>query len=445
MQPDLSAFPGDPGLPFLGHTLAFIRNPRLMAADRYRRFGEVSRISIAGNKGLLLLGPDANEFLTLDREKVMSSRAAYEPFLKDTFPDALGLFDFDEHARHRRIMQSAFKKEAMADYLALVQLSAEAGIDAWRPESPFLLSPAVKLLLFNQAALLFMGESQQDEAAMLIHHYTRAAAGTVALIRLMIPGTSYWKAVRSSLLLRGLLRERIPGKRANPGRDLFSHLCTARSEDGEAFTDEQIVRHMLGLLSAAHETTASAISAMAYALAKYPEAQERVHAELTAGGRTMLSREELDALPYTTQVFQECLRLWGSSHTMPRKAVRDVAYKDRVIPAGTMVFISPSFVHRMPEYWRDPESFDPERFSEERREHRQHRHLFMPFGGGAHKCIGMHLAEMQLKVFFFQLLRRYRLGLVRPDYEMRTKYVPVPDAADGLPLVLTPRQASSSS
>lgn len=438
MKPDLSRFPGDNGFPLIGHTLAFVKNPRAMAADRYRRYGEVSRINIAGNKGVLLLGPDANEFLTMDRDKVFSSRAAYEPFLKDTFPDALGLFDFEEHAHQRRIMQSAFKKDAMLDYLSLLQQSAADAIAGWNVTTPFRFAPQVKLLLFNQAALLFMGESQSDEAARLIGHYTQAAAGTVALIRLMIPGTKYWKAVRSSLLLRQMLREKIPGKRADPGKDLFSHLCFARSEDGEQFSDDQIVKHMLGLMSAAHETTTSAIVAMAYALAKHPEVQERVRAEMASFGKETPAYEDLEAMSYTSQVFQECLRLWGSSHTMPRKAIRDVDYKGHTIPAGAMVFISPSFVHVMPEFWEQPEHFDPDRFAAERKEHRQHRHLYMPFGGGAHKCIGMHLAEMQLKVFFFNLLRCYRLALPDPDYVMKTKYVPVPESADGLPLLLMP-------
>lgn len=439
MKPDLRHFPGDNGLPLIGHTLAFVANPRAMAADHYKRYGEVSRVNIAGNKGVLLLGPEANEFLTMDREKLFSSRAAYEPFLKDTFPDALGLFDFDEHVYQRRIMQSAFKKEAMVGYMSLLQDSAHQAIDGWKPgQKPFMFAPTVKVLLFNQAALLFMGESQDKEAEKLIAHYRRAAAGTVSLLRLNIPGTTFWKAVRSSLLLRQILLSKIPGKRANPGKDLFSHLCFATSEEGERFTDDQIVKHMLGLMSAAHETTTSAIVSMAYALAKHPEVQERVRAELGALGKTELAYEDLDALPYTSLVFQECLRLWGSSHTMPRKALRDVRFKDYTIPAGTMVFISPSFVHIMPQYWQDPERFDPERFSEERKEQRQHRYLYMPFGGGAHKCIGMHLAEMQVKIFFFNMLRKYRLSLPDPDYVMKTRYVPVPESADGLPLLLQP-------
>ena len=335
-------------------------------------------------------------------------------------------------------MQSAFKKEAMLDYMALLQDSAKQGITEWdTTKSPFLFAPQVKVLLFNQAALLFMGESQGLHATELIGHYNRAAKGTLALLRLMIPGTTFWHAVRSSVLLRKMLLAKTPDKRATPSKDLFSHLCFARSEDGEQFTDEQVVKHMLGLMSAAHETTTSAIVSMAYALAKYPEVQERVRSEMATITRDELAYEDLSALSYTTQVFNECLRLWGSSHTMPRKALRDVDYKGHTIPAGAMVFISPSFVHVMPEYWSEPEKFDPERFSEDRKEHRQHRYLFMPFGGGAHKCIGMHLAEMQLKIFFFNLLRRYRLSLPDPNYVMKVKYVPVPESTDGLPLLLT--------
>lgn len=439
MRPNLSHLPGNDGLPFLGQTLAFLKNPRMMAMARHERYGAVSTLTIAGNRGVLLLGPDANEFVTLDREKLFSSREAYEPFLKDIFPDAIGLFDFDEHARQRRIMQSAFKREALHDYFTVVQQGIHKTIGDWKITTPFLLEHAIKLMLFQQAAKLFMGESQADDAEAMIADYTSAAAGTLAIVRLMIPGTTFWRSVRSSLRLRTKLREKIAGKRLNPGRDLFSHLCFAQSDDGEKFNDEQIVRHMLGLMSAAHETTSSVINTMAYALAKYPEVQEKLCRELFANNRNELTWADLDELPYTEQVINECLRLWGPSHTMPRKLLRDVEFKGFRIPAGVMVFISPAFVHYMAQFWKKPDQFDPERFAEERREHRQHRFLFMPFGGGAHKCIGMHLAQIQLKVFFFQLLHRYKINLIKPDYELKLKNVPVPEPIDGLPLMLSKR------
>lgn len=436
MSAALKQIPGDKGFPLIGHTLAFVRNPRALATSRFNQYGEVARVSILGKKGVFLLSPDANEFLTVDKDKQFSSKAAYEPFLKDTFPDALGLMDFDDHAHHRKIMQAAFKKEAMMSYMGVLNQSAADTIATWDVTQPFLFFPHIKSLLFNQAAIVFMGESLGPVATQLIGYFTTTVAGTVAMLRLLIPGTAFYKAVKSSLALRQYLIDKIPEKRQALSADLFSQLCFAKSEDGEQFTDQQIAKHMLGLMSAAHETTSSAIYSMAYALAKYPDVQQRVYDEIAAINTDNLSYDDL-ALPYTTQVYYECLRMWGSSHTMPRMALRDLSYKGFAIPAGTMVYISPSFVHYMDKYWTQPETFDPERFSEQRKEQKQHRYVFMPFGGGAHKCIGMHFAEMQIKVFFFNLLKQYRLSLSHPDYTLKVKYTPVPEPADGLPLVLT--------
>ncbi len=100
-----------------------------------------------------------------------------------------------------------------------------------------------------------------------------------------------------------------------------------------------------------------------------------------------------------------------------------------------MLFMVPGFNHRMPQFWSDPETFDPERFSEERQEHRRHKFQFMPFGGGAHKCIGMNFAQMNAKLFMHQLLRQYRIRL-RPGYKMGSQILPTPCPPQGLPLLI---------
>ncbi|MGC7264371.1 cytochrome P450, partial [Mycobacteroides abscessus subsp. abscessus] len=92
------------------------------------------------------------------------------------------------------------------------------------------------------------------------------------------------------------------------------------------------------------------------------------------------------------------------------------------IPAGTNVVTWPSINHRLPELWTDPEKFDPERFAEPRSEHKKHRYAFAPFGGGAHKCIGMVFGQLEIKTVMHRLLRQYRLELPRPGYTPRYDY-----------------------
>jgi cytochrome P450 len=250
---------------------------------------------------------------------------------------------------------------------------------------------------------------------------------------------NYWRGLRSKEYLQEFLAEQIPLKRSGLGPDLFSHVCHAESEEGEKLSDEEVIGNMLGLLSAAHDTNASTLTSMAYAFAKWPEYQEQTLAEIGASENAFPTYDELKDMTVTGNVFRESLRLWGPSHSMPRGTLKDFDFNGHQVPAGTMVYISPSFTHRMPEYWKESDLFDPSRFASPREEHKAHRYLFMPFGGGAHGCIGMVLAEIQAKVFFWHLLKRFELKLVDPSAPYKLKYTPIPTAADGLRMVMEPR------
>ncbi|MGH8454782.1 MAG: cytochrome P450, partial [Nevskiales bacterium] len=118
-----------------------------------------------------------------------------------------------------------------------------------------------------------------------------------------------------------------------------------------------------------------------------------------------------------------------------RRSVRECEFKGFRIPAGHLIQISPWFSHTMPEYWTEPLCFDPERFSESRAEDRQHPFLWIPFGGGAHKCIGLHFGEMEVKAVLHQLLLRYRWS-VPEGYVMKQDFTSLPIPKDRLPVRL---------
>ena len=91
-----------------------------------------------------------------------------------------------------------------------------------------------------------------------------------------------------------------------------------------------------------------------------------------------------------------------------------------------------------PELWTDPDTFDPDRFAEPRSEHKKHRYAFAPFGGGAHKCIGMVFGQLEIKTVMHRLLRKYRLELTHPGYTPHYDYGGMPVPVDGMPIVLRP-------
>ena len=132
---------------------------------------------------------------------------------------------------------------------------------------------------------------------------------------------------------------------------------------------------------------------------------------------------------------KEALRLCAPVPSLPRKTVKDVEYEGFFIPRGSFINVVPYFTHYMEEYWPEPEKFDPERFSDARREDKVHPYAWVPFGGGAHKCIGLHFAEMQVKAILHEVLLNYR-WTVPQDYEMPVDTTSLPVPGDGLPVTL---------
>jgi cytochrome P450 len=136
-----------------------------------------------------------------------------------------------------------------------------------------------------------------------------------------------------------------------------------------------------------------------------------------------------------TWAMKEALRLCAPVPVLPRRTTQEFEYKGFRIPANHMVQISPWLTQTSPLWWNEPQRFDPERFSEARAEDKKHPFLWVPFGGGAHKCIGMHFGEMEIKAVLHQLLLNYRWSV--PDgYAMKQDFTSLPIPKDRLPISL---------
>lgn len=154
-------------------------------------------------------------------------------------------------------------------------------------------------------------------------------------------------------------------------------------------------------------------------------------------GDTALTYADLEHFPKTEWALKEALRLNPPLDSIGRRSIRAFEWEGHTIPANTVVLVVPSFTHRMPELWTQPETFDPERFSAARAEDRRHRFAWIPFGGGAHVCIGMQFAILQARIFLFYLLTRYRIE-VKEGYVTRFRVMPISKPVDGLPIRLVP-------
>jgi cytochrome P450 len=239
-------------------------------------------------------------------------------------------------------------------------------------------------------------------------------------------------------LLEKYFRAQIPAKRDGDGEDLFSVLCHAESEDGERFSDADVVNHMIFTMMAAHDTSTITLAMMGYYLARHPEWQTRLREESLALGKPAIGYDDLDRLPSMDLVFRETLRMNAPVGMIARQAIADTAIDGRFIPKGTRVVLGLFPTMRMEPWWRNPDLFDPERFTPERQEDASHKYAWTPFGGNVHKCIGMHFGGMEVKAILHQLLLRYT-WTVPADYEPPMSYGTGPFPADGLPITLRPR------
>ena len=433
----LDHVPGDLGLPIFGNTFAFLKDPFGFHQQRREQYGPIYKFGVFGGRTVALYGADALEYVLMDREKNFSSRKGWR-LLERLFPDGLMLRDFDDHRGHRRIMQAAFKPKPMRDYMLHLNQGIARGIGAWAPSDRFEFYPAIKDLTLELGASVFLGLTMGPEAAKVNQAFVDEIAASVAVLRRPWPGSQMRRGVKARAFLLTYFRDLIPARRAGGEDDMFSQFCQARSEDGAYFNDDEIVDHLNFLLMAAHDTTTSVLTTMIWAMAQYPDWQDAVRGEVLAVGSEQLSYDDLDKLELTERVLKEALRFRPPVPFLPRFAERAFEFGGYEIPAQTSVSVSPGLVHMDPELWNQPTLFDPDRFSDNRAEDRRHRFAWTPFGGGAHKCIGMHFAIMQVRAFAHQFLQHYSVALP-DDYQNRWQAIPIPKPRDGLPVILSRR------
>jgi len=384
-----------------------------------------------------LLGPDANQFVLHDREGNFSNRGGWQYWIDSVFPGAIMAMDDPQHKHHRRIMQSAFKRSAMERYVQDMGPVIAGVLDRWPEDNgrPMRVFPQIKALTLNIAARVFMGMTLGPEADRMNQAFVDTVAASMALLRKPLPPLTMWRGVRARRYLVRVMQSKLTEKRAKEGPDLFSQLCHAHGEDGERFSDDEVVNHMIFLMMAAHDTTTSALTTMFYCLARHPEWQDRLRQDAQALPETQLRYQDLAGCERTEWVMKEALRMYPPLTAIPREAARDCEFGGFRIPKGTQVGISPIHTHHMPSLWTTPEDFDPERFSPVRAEHRQHAYAYLPFGGGAHLCIGQHFADREVKSVMHQVLRRFRFK-VPEGYRMPYQLVPIAKPRDGLPISL---------
>jgi len=320
--------------------------------------------------------------------------------------------------RQRAIAAPAFQPKRIAGFVAAIIAETEALAARWQDRrEPFDIAADMTRLTLAIIARTMFSSDVSGEIETVRRLMDEVIAQRLDLLDLF--GLPRWiprrhsKGYRAAVKAFDALVARIIAERRSRGTDdgdLLSILLAARGPDtGEAMSDKQLRNEILTIFVAGHETTANALSWTWYLLARHPDAEAKLHAELARvlGGRAP-SSTDLVELQYTRKVFEEAMRLYPPAHTISRMAVREDWIGGVRIPPGAEVSISIYVTHRNPTLWPEPDRFDPERFSPEAVATR-HRFAYLPFGGGPRVCIGNGFAMAEAQVILATLAQRYRL------------------------------------
>jgi len=439
-QPDndaLAHIPGDLGYPVIGSTFEMVKDPVAFGRKNYSRYGQVYKTNTLGGINVMMLGAEANEFILFNKDKIFSNEQGWGPVLNNLFPRGLMLLDFEKHRADRKTLSVAFKPGPMRHHCKVLNEGIASVVTNWGGQK-IKFYDAIKKLSLDTAASSILGIPWGPDADKISKAFVDEVQASMGAVRIPLPFTKMGRGVAARKYLISYFKPQVTERRARGGDDIFTQMCLARNEDGELMSEDQVVDHLNFLMMAAHDTITSSATSLVYLLAKYPEWQQKLREECLsiapAGGE--LPFDDLDKMTLTEMAFKEALRLIPPVPSMPRRAIKDFTFGNHTIPAGTNVGINIAFVHKMEKYWPDPDKFDPMRHTPDQVKQR-HKYAWVPFGGGAHMCIGLHFAYMQIKILMHQILTQYEI--VTPEgYAPDWQVVPIPRPKDGLPLEMRP-------
>lgn len=412
----IKTIPVAPGrLPWLGHALPLLRRP-LQFLTSLGRVGELVRIDLGGMPMIVITDAKLTRQVLLDSRTFDKGGPLYDKVIELT-GEGLISSRSEPHRRQRRLIQPAFSQARMQGYAVIMTEVVDAILGQWRDGAVIDVTAAVHEITAQTAARTMFSAPMAGAAVQRIVDAISTFAHGVFL-RMMVPAgilklvptpgnLRYSRAVK---LLHTSVDEIIVAYRTAgvDHGDLLSMLLAA-GDDGSALTPQEIHDQVVSLFLAGIETTAAALAWSLYLLVGHPMVMKRLRAEVDAvlAGQTA-TWDHLARLHETRRVITEALRLYPPGWLFTRVTTEDVTLGAHHIPEGTGVAYSPYLVHRSPDVFEAPDTFDPDRWLPERARTLS-RDAFIPFGGGARKCIGDVFGMTEATLALATIIARWEL------------------------------------
>lgn len=454
----MKSIPVYKGLPILGITGEFRRDPLLFLERGWQMYGDHFVTSLGPRKLHVISNPQlAQEALTV-RKHVLRRSQNFEGGTPLTYILGLSLITTDGESwlTKRRMMQPVFHRSNISAMGDKIQSAGEAMLTRWSQIPPGKtgdLTKEMKLVtldIINRTMFSTNVLPEIDQVGSVVDQAVDFIAGRAgnpfalpARWTIVPSHKRFWdeRAKLDEYLFR-MIRERRAALAQNERKgDLLEMLIEARDADtGEAMNDQQIRDEIAGIYGAGHETTALALTWAWHVLNKYPNVLAKVRAEVDALGHDIQS-SDLPNLPYTLAVLEETMRLFPPVPMTVRAAFEPTEIGSRLIPNGHLVAIAIRNIHRHPDYWQNPSEFKPERFLPENKAS-LNRNAYMPFLSGPHMCIGNHFALMEGQLLLAMMVQKVDVS-ESPMQSDEAKMAITMRPKNGLPVMITARKSKS--
>ncbi|KAJ7961095.1 Cytochrome P450 [Quillaja saponaria] len=440
--------PGKLGFPIVGESLEFLSTrrkgvPEKFVFDRMAKYcKDVFKTSILGATTAFLCGTAGNKFLFSNEKKHVTGW--WPKSVELIFPTSLEKSSNEESIMMKQFLPSFLKPEPLQKYIPVMDIITQRHFNtSWEGRDVVKVFPTAAEFTTLLACRVFLSVEDPTEVAKISEPFEILAAGFLS-IPINFPGTKLHKAVKAADQIRDAIvqilkrrRVEIAENKANRMQDIASMLLMTATDAGYYMTEAHISEKILGMIVGGRDTASTVITFIVKFLAENPEIYQKVYDEQMEVLKSkkegeLLNWEDVQKMKYSWCVACEAMRLAPPVQGGFKVAINDFVYSGFNIRKGWKLYWSAIATHMNPEYFPEPEKFNPSRFEGKG----PVPYSFVPFGGGPRMCPGKEYSRLETLVFMHHLVKRYKWGKVYPTEKITVDPMPFP--VNGLPVRLFP-------
>lgn len=406
------------GAPVLGHALEMMNDRNTLFKRGYQEHGNLFALKLGPRRAVVVTGEKYTKQFYLQTDKTLNMQDGYK-FLKASFGEVLFTASKEMYANQRILLKEIFRMHRMVHYIQAMNIEVQLWLDSLGESGEVDLSNAMLELAQFVAGRAFIGPNFREELGEDFWlYYADISAALDPILPPNLPLKKFRKRDAAKAEIRKVFKRIIQKRRETPSdyEDLVTILINYPMQDGQFMDDEMITNMFMGLMFAGHETTAGQAAWTLTQLLQHPAYLKYVQQEideLVPYGED-IDGELIRKLQHIDMAIEETTRMRPSADLQLRTVEQPITLGEYEIPVGWQLITNAANTHNLPGTFKDPEKYDPFRYTEDRKEGRG-PFAIVGFGGGMHKCVGMNFAKNEMAIITARLFQQFEVTLLTED------------------------------